>query len=109
MLACEKVSETTKKQLQENRNELDPLELAEEVERRLGEIFQIVERIEEERWEERERAGEIREGVGDFSAGADYVAAAVAPAPCAFTASPPAEKLVKTQPKHHKTTKRLVS
>jgi hypothetical protein len=32
-----------------------PIELAEEVERRLGKIFQIVERIEEERWEEKER------------------------------------------------------
>lgn len=109
LLACEKVSEATKKQLREKRSELDPLELAEEVERRLSEIFQIVERIEEERWEEKERAGESREGVGDFSAGADYVAAAVAPAPYAFTASPPAEKLVKTPPNHHKTTKRLVS
>lgn len=109
LLACEKVTETIKKQLREKRSELDPLELAEEVERRLSEIFQIVERIEEERWEERERAGESREGVGDFSAGADYVAAAVAPAPCAFTASAPAEKLVKTPPNHHKTTKRLVS
>ena len=109
LLACEKVSEATKKQLREKRSELDPLELAEEVERRLSEIFQIVERIEEERWEERERARESREGVGDFSAGADYVAAAVAPAPCASTASAPAEKLVKTPPNHHKTTKRLVS
>jgi hypothetical protein len=34
------------------------LSLADEVERRLGEIFEIVERIEEERWEEMERAGE---------------------------------------------------
>lgn len=109
LLACEKVSEATKQQLRKKRGELDPIELAEEVERRLSEIFEIVERIEEERWEERERAGESREGVGDFSAGADCVTAPVASAPCAFTASAPAEKLGKSTPIEHKTNKRLVS
>lgn len=109
LLACEKVSEATKQQLRKKRGELDPIELAEEVERRLSEIFEIVERIEEERWEERERAGESREVVGDFSAGADCVTAPVASAPCAFTASAPAEKLGKSTPIEHKTNKRLVS
>ena len=109
LIACEKVSEATKKQLQDKRSKLDPIELAKEVERRLGEIFQIVERIEEDRREERERAGESPEGSGDFSAAADCVTAPVAPAPSAFTPSAAAEKLVKRASKEQKTIKRLVS
>jgi hypothetical protein len=58
LLACPKVDEETKEKLRQIRAGLDPLSLADEVERRLGEIFEIVERIEEERWEEMERAGE---------------------------------------------------
>ncbi|MFN9819711.1 MAG: hypothetical protein ACK56K_03310, partial [Akkermansiaceae bacterium] len=85
---------------------LDPLDLAEEVERRLGEIFRLVERIEEDRWEEMERAGESR---GEFSAGADFVAASVAPAPYATPTSTPTEKLVKTSSNNQKTTNRRVS
>jgi len=107
LLACEKVSEAAKKELRQKRSELDPIDLAEEVERRLSEIFRLVERIDEERWEEMERAGEV--GGGEFSAGLDCVAASVAPAPCASTPSNPAEKLVKTSPNNHKTTKRRVS
>jgi hypothetical protein len=107
LLACKKVSEAAKEELRQKRSKLDPLDLAEEVERRLGEIFQVVERIEEERWEERERAGEV--GGGEFSAGVDCVAATVAVASCASTPSTPAEKLVKTSAKNHKKAKRLVS
>lgn len=58
LLACPKVDEETKEKLRQTRAGLDPMSLADEVERRLGEIFEIVERIEEERWEEMERAGE---------------------------------------------------
>lgn len=96
------MKKSAKQELRQKRNELDPLDLAEEVERRLSEIFRLVERIDEVRWEEIERAGE-------FSVGLDSVAATVAPAPCAFTPSNPTEKLVKTSPDNHKTTKRLVS
>ncbi|MFN9410635.1 MAG: hypothetical protein ACK6AY_15120, partial [Akkermansiaceae bacterium] len=106
LLACEKVSEVVKASLRLKRSELDPLDLAEEVERRLGEIFRLVERIEEDRWEEMERAGESR---GEFSAGADFVAASVAPAPYASTTSTPTEKLVKTSSNNQKTTNRRVS
>ncbi|MFN9821639.1 MAG: hypothetical protein ACK56K_13205, partial [Akkermansiaceae bacterium] len=60
LLACEKVSEVVKASLRFKRSELDPLDLAGEVERKLGEIFRLVERIEEERWEEMERAGAPR-------------------------------------------------
>lgn len=52
------MDEETKEKLRQIRAGLDPMSLADEVERRLGEIFEIVERIEEERWEEMERAGE---------------------------------------------------
>ena len=107
LLTCEKVSEAAKKELRQKRSELDLIDLAEEVQRRLSEIFRLVERIDEERWEEMERAGEV--GGREFSAGLDSVAASVAPAPCASTPSNPAEKLVKTSPKNHKTTKRRVS
>ncbi|MFN9822153.1 MAG: hypothetical protein ACK56K_15840, partial [Akkermansiaceae bacterium] len=76
------------------------------VERKLGEIFRLVERIEEERWEEMERAGAPR---SEFSAGADFVAASVAPAPYASTTSTPTVKLVKTSSNNQKTTNRRVS
>jgi hypothetical protein len=69
------------------------MDLAEEVERRLAEIFNIVERIEEERWEEMDRAGELH---GSASVGLDSVAASVATAPSASTTSNPTEKLVKS-------------
>lgn len=58
LLACPKVSEEIKAELHKSRSALDPMDLAEEVERRLAEIFSLAERIDEERWEEMERAGE---------------------------------------------------
>lgn len=99
LLACKKVSEEVKRTLRQKRSELDPIDLAEEVEQRLSEIFRVVEMIEQERWEERIRAGE--EGNGEFSAGLASVTAPVAPAPCASTATNPAEKLVKRAQKKH--------
>ena len=84
----------------------DPMDLAEEVERRLAEIFSLAERIEEERWEEMERAGERPEKA---TGGSDSVTAAVANAPYASTTSNPPENLVKTPQKKHKTTNRRVS
>lgn len=109
LLACEKVSETTKKQLREKRSERDPLELAEEVERdRVNVSNRRTHRrrtLGRERTSRRETRGRRR----FFCWERHDVAAAVAPAPCAFTASARAEKLVKTPPNDHKTTKRLVS
>lgn len=106
LLACPKVSEEIKAELRQTRSALDPMDLAEEVERRLGEIFSLAERIDEERWEEMERAGETP---AKTSGGLDSVAAAVAIAPSAFTTSNPPENLVKTAQKKHKTTNRWVS
>jgi len=78
------------------------MDLAEEVERRLAEIFAIVERIEEERLDEMERAGER-------PTRPNYVVAPVAPAPCASTPSGRAETQVKTTPTNRKSTKIRVS
>ena len=58
LLNCAKVSEETKDQLRVTRAALDPMDLAADIEARLGKIFTIVERIEEDRQEEMERAGE---------------------------------------------------
>ena len=106
LLACPKVSDEIKAELRKTRSALDPMDLAEEVERRLEEIFSLAERIDEERWEEMERAGETP---AKASGGLDCVAAAVAIAPCASTTSNPPENLVKTPQKKHKTTNRRVS
>jgi len=53
------VSEETKVQLRAMRAAFDPMDLAADVGLRLGKIFSIVERIEEDRQEEMARAGEI--------------------------------------------------
>ncbi len=60
LLTCAKVSEETKVQLRAIRAALDPMDLAADIEARLGKLFTIVERIEEDRQEEMERAGESR-------------------------------------------------
>ena len=57
LLACAKVSETTKTQLRATRSALDPLDLAADIEARLGRIFALVARIEEDRHDEIARAG----------------------------------------------------
>ena len=105
LLACAKVSEETKTQLRAIRAALDPMDLAAEIEARLGRIFAIVARIEEDRQDERERAGEPPE-IG--TVGAASVPAPVATAPCASTAPAPTETLVKSTPKHQNQTKRRV-
>lgn len=106
LLNCSKVNEETKERLRRTREELDPMELAEDVERRLKEIFEVVERIEEERWEEMELAGEAP---WERTAGPDSVTALVANAPCASTPSGPAERLVKSPQKKQKRTNSWVS
>ena len=108
LLACAKVSDATKEKLRQTRREFDPLDLADEVERRLAEIFCLAEHIEEERWEEMQRAGEVP-AAAKATGGVDCVTATVAPAPCAYTPSTPPENLVKTSQKKHKTTNRRVS
>lgn len=106
LLACAKVSETTKHQLRATRATLDPMALAADVETRLGRIFAIVQRLEEDRQDEIARAGEPPWG---GTAGADSVPAPVAGAPFVSTASSPAETLVKSTPKNQNQSKRRVS
>ena len=83
------------------------MDLAADIEARLGRIFALFARIEEDRHDEIARAREPLPGSGP--AGADCVAAAVAIAPCASTPSAPAETLVKTTPKQQNQPKRRVS
>ena len=96
IIVCDKVSEAAKKELRQKRNELDPIDMAEEVERSLSDIFRLVERIDEERRQKMERAGEM--ACCEFSAGFGSVAASVAP--CA----PLHPTLGKSLFKHHQTT-----
>lgn len=107
LLACAKVSEETKIQLRATRRSLDPMDLAADIEERLGRIFTIVEHIEEDRLDEMVRAGELAPRSG--SAGADCVSPSVAAAPYDSTSSAPAENLVKSTPKNQNQSKRRVS
>ncbi len=106
LLACAKVDEETKRQLRAARARLDPLELAQDIEARLERIFAIVERIEEDRQDEIQRAADHPPG---GTVGADCVAAAVAPAPFASTPSAPTATRFKSPPNHLNQPKRRVS
>lgn len=91
LLDCLKVSKATKAELRRTRKNLDPIELANQLEAKLGIIFEIVERIEEECAEEQRWAEEADRG--SATAGEDSVAPSVANAPSVSTASSPAEKI----------------
>ncbi|NJM39187.1 MAG: transposase family protein [Akkermansiaceae bacterium] len=56
LLDCKKVDDETKQRLRATRAALDPLDLAADIERRLAQIFVIVERLEEDRQDEIQRA-----------------------------------------------------
>ena len=110
MLACEHVSEETKRELRTRRESFDPLTLSELIETKLRAIQGIVKDIEERRAEERWRAGETEApGSPAATAGAGCVAALVAIAPAASTPPAPAETLAKTTIKPHKTNQVRVS
>lgn len=106
LLACAKIGEETKIRLRGIRAALDPMDLAADIETRLGRIFGLVDRIEEDRQDEMERAGE-RAGPGTVRA--DCVTAPVAGAPYTSTASALTEPLVKSTPKNQNQSKRRVS
>lgn len=109
LLVCAKVSEEAKAKLRATRRGLDPMELAADVERRLGEIFEIVERIEEERAEMLAWAEEKDEIGKNGGACPQGVSASVAIAPCAYTPCGHAGKLAKVANKEEKTINRRVS
>lgn len=106
LLVCQKVSAEAKKSLRQIRVGLDPMELSEDIERRLVEIFAIVEHIEAE-WSEEADHLEMHPRIA--GAGVDSVTARVAVAPRASTESTPAEPLAKAWPNEHKSNKRWVS
>lgn len=106
LLACAKVGEETKSRLRALRAALDPMDLAADIEARLGRIFELVVRIEEDRQDEMERAGEF---TGPGTVRADCVAAPVAGAPDASTLSALTETPVKTTTKNKNQTKLRVS
>ncbi len=103
MLACEHVSEETKRKLRAKRAEFDPLILSELIESKLRSIQGIVKEIEERRAEEKWRAGEESGAIAPAAtAGGRCVPALVAIAPGASTPPPPAEVLAKSTTKSHK-------
>ena len=110
LLACEQVSEESKRTMRAKRAEYDPLALADLIESKLRAIQEIVEEIQARRAEERWRAGET---AGDLppaaTAGGGCVTALVAIAPNASTPPPPAEVLAKSTTKNHKTKQVRVS
>lgn len=106
LLACAKVPEETKARLRVERAALDPMELAEDIEARLAEIFAVVERVEEERREEMERAGDLP---ASAPVGADCVPARVAIAPRTSTPSAPTGKIIRNPSNTQNRTKLRVS
>lgn len=102
LLECPKVSGEIKAELRKKREELDPMELAEEIETKLKAIHLIIDRIEEQRTEEAAWAN-------GPSAVAGCAPALVAPAPSASTPPATAENLVKPPQKKQKVTNVRVS
>lgn len=90
---CPKISHEIKEKLIKERAQLDPIELAENIETKLQYIYKIIEEIEAQREEENQW---IAEPPGIATDGTDSVSASVASAPCAFTPSEPSENLAKT-------------
>jgi hypothetical protein len=110
LLACSGVPEKTKHQLRATRAGLDPMELSALIETKLGAIFAIVDGIEARRAQEQAWIEDLDAHLpGATPAGAGCVAALVAGAPDASTPPAPAETLVKSSPKNHKTNQVRVS
>lgn len=94
LLACAKVSEETKSLLCKKRGSLDPIDLSEDVERRLEEIFERVLEIEEQRAQEERWIAEIEEKEAT-TAVCDSVPSSLANAPSDSSPSQTEETLVK--------------
>jgi len=110
LLSCPKVSEKQKDELREEHHQLDPIDLAEEIEKKLEVIFEKVDLIETEREELRRWAEENEEIQAGPSAG-DLRGAEppVANAPSASAPLKSNQSLAKSKSKAEKTTKRRVS
>lgn len=100
ILECPKATKKTKQKLRAERARLDPIELSKEIEKRLKEIFEIVEkqegvRAEEAQWE---RENGFSEEDGDVAATEIFnsITSPVATAPCDSIALKISRKLAKT-------------
>ncbi len=101
LLKCPKVSSKIKQGLKQKRAQLDPIELAKDIEVKLQYIYKIIEETEAQREEEEKWLAE--ESPSPIAvAGSDCVAAPVAIAPSASTPSEPAKKLAKTATEQQK-------
>ena len=106
LLENNKTSEETKTQLRETRSNLDPFELAKQVEAKLETIYKKVAAMDAERAEE--EAEEEME-VLEAPVNSGSVAAAVAPAPSAATLPELTEKLAKQGKKNQNQNRTRVS
>ena len=85
-MKCPKVSSETKQDLKRKRAQLDPIELAQDIETKLHHIYKIIEETEAQREEEDKWLAEEPSSPSAV-AGSDCVAAPVAIAPSASTPS----------------------
>jgi hypothetical protein len=106
LLKCDKVSAQQKFHLKETRAQLDPIELARNIEEKLQYIHSIIEQTEKQREQEDKW---LEESAPEAHAGTDCAPAPVAIAPSASTPSEPAKKLAKTPTKQQKQTITRVS
>ncbi len=106
LLACDKVPSATKAELHALRAKLDPLALAQEIERRLSEIFTIADEIQDDSWQENAPLGGLPPPAADV---ADSVPALLAYARFASTASATSESHLTAYKNTHKFNNRRVS
>jgi len=106
LLACDKVPSATKAELRALRAKLDPLALAQEIERRLSEIFTIAEEIQDDSWQENAPLAGLQPPAANV---ADSVPALLAYARFASTASATSESHLTTYKNTHKFNNRRVS
>lgn len=103
-MACDKVPSATKAELRALRAKLDPLALAQEIERRLSEIFTIAEEIQDDFWQENAPLGGLPPPAADV---ADSVLALVAYARFASTTSATSESHLTTYKNTHFNNRRV--
>lgn len=113
ILQCPAVSDALKNYLQQQRENYDPIELAESIERKLKHIYNVVDdkakqRAEEDTWLAEDEYSPASRPAG-ASAVKGFATALVATAPFACAAPLPAENLANTTTKNHKSSKSRVS
>ena len=109
LLACRNVDEVVKARLRAERAAMDPIELSERLESKLGWILAIVEGIEERRAEEAGWQGEASQPSAARSGGAGVATAGIAGAPRASAPPAPPDQPVGMRRTPVKTRQRRVS